>query len=94
MSDEEIVQIVFPKSEKEDQADVKDFFNRLTMRGIEKNRIFNVEEILNWFKKLEVKEIELWIETSVKSGNILNLFISAEEKGGIKVTLIPKTDTN
>ena len=94
MSDEEIVQIVFPKSEKEDQADVKDFFNRLTMRGIEKNRIFNVEEILNWFKKLEVKEIELWIETSVKSGNIVNLFISAEGKGGIKVTLIPKTDTN
>lgn len=50
-----------------------------------------MEEILTWFKRLEVKEIELWIETSVKSGNVMNLFVSTEGKGGVKVTLIPKT---
>ena len=87
MSEEEIVKIVFPESEREEEKDARDLFMRT---GRKKNRIFDVEEILNWFKKLEVKEIELWIETSVKSGNVVNLFISAEGKGGVKVTLVPK----
>lgn len=91
MSEEERVHIVFPESEREEEKDVKNIFNLMTKRGIKKNRIFNIEEILNWFKKLEVKEIELWIETSVKTGNIVNLFVSAEGKGGVKVTLVPKT---
>lgn len=91
MSEEEIVKIVFPESEREDEGEVKSFLNSLRMRGFEKNRIFDIEDILNWFKKLEVKEIELWLETAIKSGNIINLLISAEGKGGVKVTLIPKS---
>lgn len=85
MSEEEIVQIVFPESKREEGMDA---FKRIGRR--DKHRIFDVEEILNWFKKLEVKEIELWIETSVKTGKVVNLFVSAEGKGGVKVTLVPR----
>jgi len=89
MSEEEIVEIVFSRSERKGEEAGK-IFDIGTMRGIEKSRIFNVEEIPNWFKKLKVKEIELYIETSIKSGNIVDIFVSAEGKGGVKVTLIPK----
>jgi len=91
MSEEEVIKIVFPESEREEEAEAKTFFNSMRMKGLRKNRIFDVEDILNWFKKLEVKEIELWLETAVKSGNVMNLFVSAEGKGGVKVTLVPKT---
>lgn len=91
MSEEKTVKIVFPESEREEEDEVKNIFYQMRMKGMKESRVFDVEEILNWFKKLEVKEIELWIETSVKSGNIVNLFISAEGKGGVKVTLVPKT---
>lgn len=86
MSEKEIIKIVFPESKREEEKYARDLFMRIG----EKNHVFNVEDILNWFKKLEVKEIELWIETSVKSGNVVNLFVSAEGKGGVKVTLVPK----
>ena len=88
MPEKETINIVFPESKMEDEKNVRDLFTHL---GKEKNHIFNVEDILNWFKKLEVKEIELYLETSVKSGNVVNLFVSAEGKGGVKVTLVPKT---
>jgi hypothetical protein len=51
---------------------------------------FGLNELLNWFKSYKVDSIELSIEGSVKSGNIINLFVSAEGKGGMKVILKPK----
>jgi len=91
MSEEEVVKLVFPESKREEDKEVKAL---LQPTGYEKkNRIFDVEEILNWFKKLKVKQIELWMETSVKSGNVISLLVSAEGKGGVKVTLEPKTET-
>ena len=60
------------------------------IRGEKAVRIFDIEEILNWFKKLEVKEIEFWMETIVKTGKMVQLIISDQEKGGIKVKLTPK----
>lgn len=88
--EKETIQIVFPESKREEAEEAERLFSSLRMRGISKSRIFNIEDILNWFKKLEVKEIELWIETSVKTGKIINLFVSSEGKGGVKVTLIPR----
>ena len=87
MSEKETINIVFPESTKEEEKNARDLFTHI---GKAKSHIFDIEEILNWFKKLEVKEIELYVETSVKSGNVVNLFVSAEGKGGVKVTLVPK----
>jgi len=81
MSEEEVVKLVFQESERE---------RHVGIRG-PVDRVFDIDDIQKWFKKLAVKEIELSIETSVKSGKIVNLFVSAEGKGGVTVTLVPKT---
>lgn len=79
------VKIVFPQQVKESEL------LELNMRREgQNNRIFDVNEILGWFENLEVKSIELWIEASVKTGDIIKLFVSAEGKGGVKVTLVPR----
>ena len=82
MSEEEEVKLIFQESERERSAGIA---------AAPVNRIFDIDDIQNWFKTLKVKEIELKIETSVKSGKIVNLFVSAEGKGGLTVTLVPKT---
>jgi hypothetical protein len=58
--------------------------------GEGKNRTFDINEISNWFEDFEVKNIELWIEASIRTGDVIKLFVSAEGKGGIKVTLAPR----
>ena len=92
MSEEEVVQLVFPESERELEEEPRKIFSLAEERGIRKSRIFDVEEILNWFKKLEVKQIELTVQTTVKTGKVVNLFVSAEGKGGVKVILVPKSN--
>ena len=57
---------------------------------IESATIANLNEILEWFKGYKIDSIELSIEASGKTGNIVNLFVSAEGKGGMKITLKPK----
>lgn len=51
---------------------------------------FELNELLGWFKSFKVDSIELSIEGSVKSGGFINLIVSAEGKGGMKVILKPK----
>ena len=48
-----------------------------------------LDELLDWFKDLNVDSIELWIEGAWKSGNRTELFLSLEGKTGAKVTLRP-----
>src|SRR5438132_4429282 len=48
-----------------------------------------LDELLDWFKDLNVDSIELWIEGAWKSGNRTELFLSLEGKTGAKVTLKP-----
>jgi len=75
------VRIVFPEAPKKMRA-----MGEL----VGGERIFDVEEILGWFEKLKVEKIEVWVETAVKAGNLVSLVVSAEGKGGVKVTLVPK----
>jgi len=49
-----------------------------------------LNELLRRFKSYRVDSIELSIEASGKTGGVLNLFVSAEGKGGMKVVLKPK----
>src|SRR5205823_13654312 len=48
-----------------------------------------LDELLDWFKGLNVDSIELWIEGAWKSGNRTELFLALEGKTGAKVTLRP-----
>jgi hypothetical protein len=52
--------------------------------------IARIEDIINWFKRYRIDSIELYIEGAVKSGNLTQLFVSFEGKGGCKVVLKPK----
>jgi phosphatidylserine/phosphatidylglycerophosphate/cardiolipin synthase-like enzyme len=48
-----------------------------------------LEELLDWFKGMNVDSIDLWIEGAYKSGNRTELFLSVEGKTGAKLTLRP-----
>lgn len=48
-----------------------------------------LDELLDWFKELNVDSIDLWIEGAWKSGNRTELFLSVEGKTGAKITLRP-----
>lgn len=48
-----------------------------------------LDELLDWFKGLNVDSIELWIEGAYRSGNRTELFLSLEGKTGAKLTLRP-----
>jgi hypothetical protein len=84
---------ITPKKEK-----VKLVFGKLEPKMIETASLpkpveaaaVELDKLLSWFKSYKVDSIELSIEGSVKSGNIINLFVSAEGKGGMKIILKPK----
>lgn len=89
MPEEEEVKLVFPELGKNAKSAVgMDSYGMIGGQKVQ--RIFDVDKILDWFKKLEVKEIELWMETALKAGKVISLIVSAEGKGGVKVTLTPK----
>lgn len=48
-----------------------------------------LDELLDWFKGLNVDSIDLWIEGAYKAGNRTELFLSVEGKTGAKITLRP-----
>src|ERR1700751_4504738 len=48
-----------------------------------------LDELLDWFKDLNVDSIDLWIEGAFKSGNRTELFLSVEGRTGAKITLRP-----
>lgn len=48
-----------------------------------------LDELLDWFKDLNVDSIDLWIEGAFKSGTRTELFLSVEGKTGAKITLRP-----
>ena len=48
-----------------------------------------LNELLDWFKGLNVDSIDLWIEGAYKAGNRTELFLSVEGKTGAKLTLRP-----
>lgn len=48
-----------------------------------------LDELLEWFKGLNVDSIDLWIEGAFKSGNRTELFLSVEGRTGAKLTLRP-----
>ncbi len=48
-----------------------------------------LDELLDWFKDLNVDTIDLWIEGAWKSGNHTELFLSVEGRTGAKLTLRP-----
>jgi hypothetical protein len=52
--------------------------------------IAKIEDIVKWFKKFKIDSIELTIEGVAKSGNITQIFVSFEGKGGCKVILKPE----
>src|SRR5881296_2992937 len=52
-----------------------------------------LDELLDWFKGLNVDSIELWIEGAYRSGNRTELFLSLEGKTGAKLTLRPFSKT-
>src|SRR5260370_2257190 len=48
-----------------------------------------LDELLAWFKGMNVDSIDLWIEGAYKAGNRTELFLSVEGKTGAKLTLRP-----
>lgn len=48
-----------------------------------------LDELLDWFKDLNLDSIDLWIEGAWKSGNRTELFLSVEGRTGAKITLRP-----
>ena len=48
-----------------------------------------LDELLDWFKDLNVDSIDLWIEGAYRSGNRTELFLSVEGKTGAKITIRP-----
>jgi len=48
-----------------------------------------LEELLEWFKNLNVDSIDLWIEGAYRTGNHTELFLSVEGKTGAKITIKP-----
>lgn len=46
--------------------------------------------LANLFKGFQIDSIELWLEGGAQTGKITELFVSAEGKGGCKITLRPK----
>src|SRR5437879_13647388 len=48
-----------------------------------------LDELLDWFKGLNVDSIELWIEGAYRSGTRTELFLSLEGKTGAKLNLLP-----
>src|SRR5260370_30935464 len=48
-----------------------------------------LDELLDWFKGMNVDSIDLWIEGAYKAGNRTELFLSVEGKTGAKLTLRP-----
>lgn len=84
MSKEQDVELVFLPSPRIDKG--------LQQAGATEEAqkfITKVEDIIKWFKKYKVDSIELYIEGAAKSGNIIQLFVSFEGKGGCKVVLKP-----
>ena len=77
------VQLVFAKPESR-------MIQPEGMGPVQAATIAKLDEVLSWFKGYTVDSIEFSIEASAKSGDITSLFVSAEGKGGMKVTLKPK----
>ena len=48
-----------------------------------------LDDLLDWFKDLNLDSIDLWIEGAWKSGNRTELFLSVEGRTGAKITLRP-----
>ena len=87
MSDknEEDVELVFLPSPRVDEG-----LQKVGAAEEAQKFIAKVEDIVTWFKKYKVDSIELYIEGAAKSGNITQLFVSFEGKGGCKVVLKPQ----
>ena len=63
----------------------------LAGRGVAPVVVTSVDELADRFKGFRVDQIEVWVEAAVETGGFLKLFVSAEAKGGLKVTLKPRT---
>ncbi|GKS67443.1 hypothetical protein YTPLAS73_09900 [Nitrosarchaeum sp.] len=51
----------------------------------------SIDKVIGWFDKYQVQSIELWIQAAAETGGILKLLVSAKGEGGMKITLVPKT---
>jgi hypothetical protein len=84
VSEKEEVQLIFAKPESR-------MIEPTGFGQVQAATAAKLGEVLSWFKGYKVDSIELSIEASATSGNIISLFVSAEGKGGMKVTLKPTT---
>ena len=64
------------------------------MRGVggkTKKFVTTLTELAKGFKDFKIDSIELSLEGGVTTGKIIDLIVSAEGKGGVKLTLKPKS---
>jgi hypothetical protein len=83
MAENEKIMLVFKSYEAEEAP------SRGPSKSMEKYAI-ELDKLLDWFKAYKVDSIELSIEGTIKAGPIINLIVSAEGKGGMKVKLVPR----
>src|SRR5215471_13493979 len=83
-SDEDVVLVFRPPENPAAQMAGITPFKSLRLR---------LDELLEWFKGLNVESIDLWIEGAWKAGNRTELFLSVEGKTGAKLTLRPYSAT-
>jgi hypothetical protein len=62
-------------------------------RGTTEKFATTLQGLAKLFKGFNVDSIELWLEGGAKTGKITELFVSAEGKGGCKITLKPESKT-
>lgn len=83
-SDAEEVKLVFIPAE-----DTREGLKKVGIKEQAQKMIVSIDEVMKWFHRFKIESVELNIEAGLKTGKIIELFISAEGKGGCKVILKP-----
>jgi hypothetical protein len=86
-NENEEVRLVFQQSTKRTE---------FATRGAEKTTekfTTTLTDLAKLFKGFHIDSIELWLEGGAQTGKIVDLFVSAEGKGGCKITLKPEQKT-
>jgi hypothetical protein len=83
-NENEQVRLVFQRSPKSAE---------LTKRSAEKTTekfVTTIKDLSKMFTGFHIDSIELWLEGGAQTGKIVDFFVSAEGKGGCKITLKPQ----
>jgi len=88
MNTKQDVQLYF--ADEGTSSDTEDYVSK-GMNNKFKGFSTSIDKVIEWFDKYQVQSIELWIQAAAETEGILKLLVSAKGEGGMKITLVPKT---